>query len=204
MDLQPGTVRIAYRSSQRFETFLKLLREHPDELSHLHVPMVENQLENNRKTVECVEQGKPFLATWYTNAPEICTAMDVHWYCQVAGAFGAAVEGLHTMEDLEGTDQLAVASDACTLLRLGLYYVDAGLLPIPTAVVALLEPCDGVTSLHEAIRTHRDWRDVPMFAPDPPYFDDERSVKYFADELVNYSYPEEKVAEALSKLPPID
>jgi benzoyl-CoA reductase/2-hydroxyglutaryl-CoA dehydratase subunit BcrC/BadD/HgdB len=109
--------------------------------------------------------------------------MDVHWYCQVAGAFGAAVEGLHTMQDLEEVDQLPVASDVCTLLRLGLYYVDAGLLPIPTAVVALLEPCDGVTSLHEVIRTHRDWRDVPMFAPDPPYFDDERSVDYFAGEL---------------------
>jgi benzoyl-CoA reductase/2-hydroxyglutaryl-CoA dehydratase subunit BcrC/BadD/HgdB len=167
----------------RFEAILKLLRDNPDELSHLRIPLVENQLENNRKTVECVEQGKPFLATWYTNAPEICTAMDVHWYCQVAGAFGAAVEGLHTMDDLEGVDQLRVASDACTLLRLGLYYVDAGLLPIPTAVVALLEPCDGVTSLHEAIRTHRDWRDVPMFAPDPPYFDDERSIDYFAGEL---------------------
>ena len=74
-------------------------------------------------------------------------------------------------------------ADCCTLLRLGLYYVDAGILPIPTAVVALLEPCDGVTSLHEVMRCHKDWRDVPMFAPDPPYFDDERSIDYFANEL---------------------
>jgi hypothetical protein len=28
--------------------------------------------------------------------------------------------------------------------------------------------------------------------------------KYFAGELVDYEYPEEKVAEALAKLPPID
>jgi benzoyl-CoA reductase/2-hydroxyglutaryl-CoA dehydratase subunit BcrC/BadD/HgdB len=167
----------------RFETILALLENNPDELSHLRIPLVRNQLESKKKILECVEKGEPFLATWYTNAPEICTAMDIPWYCQVAGAFGAAVEGLHTMEDLEGMDQLRVATDACTLLRLGLYYVDAGLVPIPTAVIALLEPCDGVTSLHEAIRTHKDWRDVPMFAPDPPYFSDERSIDYFAGEL---------------------
>jgi benzoyl-CoA reductase subunit B len=166
-----------------FEAILALLQANPDELSHLHIPLVQDRLAGNRKTVECVEQGEPFIATWYTNAPEICTALDIHWYCQVAGAFGAAVEGLHTAEDLEGMDQLPVPADVCTLLRLGLYYVDAGILPIPTAVVALLEPCDGVTSLHEAIRTHKDWRDIPMFAPDPPYFDDERSIDYFAGEL---------------------
>jgi tryptophan synthase beta chain len=36
------------------------------------------------------------------------------------------------------------------------------------------------------------------------HFDMGAYEKYFADELVDYSYPEEKVAEALSKLPPID
>ena len=168
---------------QNYGAILKLLQDNPDEMSHLHVPLVQDRLETAKKTLECVEQGKPFVATWFTNAPEICTAMDLHWYCQVAGAFVAAVESPHTDEDLEGIDQLPVPADCCTLLRLGLYYIDAGILPIPTAVVALLEPCDGVTSLHEAIRCHKDWRNVPMFAPDPPYFDDERSVDYFANEL---------------------
>jgi benzoyl-CoA reductase/2-hydroxyglutaryl-CoA dehydratase subunit BcrC/BadD/HgdB len=167
----------------RYGAILKLLQDVPGEMNHLHIPLVQNQLDMARKTVECVEKGKPFIAAWYTNAPEICAAMDLHWYCQVAGAFVSAVESPHIAEDLEGVDQLSVPADACTLLRLGLHYVDAGILPIPTAVVALLEPCDGVTSLHEAIRSHKDWRDVPMFGPDPPYFEDERSVDYFAGEL---------------------
>jgi benzoyl-CoA reductase/2-hydroxyglutaryl-CoA dehydratase subunit BcrC/BadD/HgdB len=168
---------------QSYGAILKLLQDNPSEMNHLHIPLVQDRLETARKTLECVEQGKPFIATWFTNAPEICTAMDLHWYCQVAGAFIAAVESPHMTEDLEGIDQLPVPADCCTLLRLGLYYIDAGILPIPTAVVALLEPCDGVTSLHEAIRCHKDWRNVPMFAPDPPYFGDERSVDYFANEL---------------------
>jgi benzoyl-CoA reductase/2-hydroxyglutaryl-CoA dehydratase subunit BcrC/BadD/HgdB len=168
---------------QRYEAILKLLQDNPDEMSHLHIPLVQDRLQHARQTLECVEQGKPFIATWYSNAPEICTAMDLHWYCQVAGAFVAAVESPHAAEDLEGIDHLSVPADCCTLLRLGLYYVDAGILPIPTAVVALVEPCDGVSSLHEVIRTHRDWRDVPMFAPDPPYSRDEESIDYFASEL---------------------
>ena len=168
---------------QQYGAILKLLRDNPDEMSHLHIPLVENRLESARRTLECVEQGEPFIATWYSNAPEICTAMDLHWYTQVAAAFVSAVESPHTQEDLEGMDQLSVPSDCCTLLRLGLYYVDAGILPIPTAIIALLEPCDGITSLHEAIRNHKHWRDVPMFAPDPPYGSDERSIDYFANEL---------------------
>jgi benzoyl-CoA reductase/2-hydroxyglutaryl-CoA dehydratase subunit BcrC/BadD/HgdB len=168
---------------QSYEAILKLLQDNPDEMSHLHIPLVQDRLQTARKTLECVEQEKPFVATWFSNAPEICTAMDLHWYCQVAGAFVSAVESPHTAEDLEGIDQLPVPADCCTLLRLALYYIDAGILPIPTAVIAMLEPCDGLTNLHEAIRCHKDWRDVPMFAPDPPYFSDERSVDYFANEL---------------------
>jgi len=87
------------------------------------------------------------------------------------------------MDDLEGVDKLTVASDVCTLLRLGLYYLDAGVLPRPTMLVPLLEPCDGVIGLHEALRRHKEWRDVPTFTPDPPYYNDERSIDYYADEL---------------------
>ena len=87
------------------------------------------------------------------------------------------------MEDLEGADRLAVATDVCTLLRLGLYYLDSGILPKPTMVVPLLEPCDGVIGLHEALRRHREWRDIPTFTPDPPYYSDDRSIEYYADEL---------------------
>jgi benzoyl-CoA reductase/2-hydroxyglutaryl-CoA dehydratase subunit BcrC/BadD/HgdB len=167
----------------RFEWMLKLLEDNPDELSHLSIPLVRNQLDMRRRVVECVERDEPFIASWYSNAPEIYTAMDVAWYCQVADALAASILGLGSMKDLEGVDQLPVPGDLCTVLRLGLYYVDAGILPVPTAIVALLEPCDGVVGMHEAIRNHGSWRDVPMFGPDPPYFEDEKSVEYFAQEL---------------------
>jgi hypothetical protein len=69
------------------ELFLKVTRENPDDLSHLVIPLAEFQLEDHKQTVECVEQGKPFLAGWYTSAPEIYAAMDLHWYSVASGAF---------------------------------------------------------------------------------------------------------------------
>ena len=57
------------------------------------------------------------------------------------------------------------------------------MLPIPTASIAAIAPCDGIAGLHETIREHEDWQEVPMFGPDLPYFEDERSLDYFASEL---------------------
>lgn len=162
---------------------LQFVEAEPGELGHLHAHLLRNMLRIHSRTVECVENGEPLIASYFTNAPEIHTAMDIHWFCLVAQSFGGAGENIHMLEDLEAVDKLGVASDVCTLLRLGLYYLDAGLLPLPTAIVALSEPCDGVTGLHEAMRMHREWRNIPMFAPDPPYWEDERSIDYFADEL---------------------
>jgi benzoyl-CoA reductase subunit B len=64
-----------------------------------------------------------------------------------------------------------------------LYYQVAGLLPIPTAYLALTEPCDSVAGLHAAFMNHPDWRDVPVFCPDVPYHDDTRAFDYYGGEL---------------------
>jgi benzoyl-CoA reductase subunit B len=87
------------------------------------------------------------------------------------------------VEDLEATDRLPIPSDCCTFMRLALYYQVAGLLPIPTAYLALTEPCDSTAGLHAAFMHHQDWRDVPVFAPDPPYHNDDRAIDYYAGEM---------------------
>jgi len=90
---------------------------------------------------------------------------------------------MHIAEDLEEADKLAVPKDCCTLIRLGLYYQIAGFYPIPTAYLALTEPCDSVAGWHAAFMHHPDWRDVPVFAPDPPYHNDARAIEYYAGEM---------------------
>jgi len=172
-----------YEEIATYEAIVQMLEENPGELSHLHLPLARNVLRQHRKTVKCVEERLPLAASYFTNSPEIFSAMDIHWYHLIAQSFGGGMENPHMMEDLEGADRLAVATDVCTLLRLGLYYLDSGILPKPTMVVPLLEPCDGVIGLHEALRRHREWRGIPTFTPDPPYYNDDRSIEYYADEL---------------------
>jgi benzoyl-CoA reductase subunit B len=168
-----------------FEPILEVLKADPGEMGHLQTFLIKNIIDNHRVIIDCVEQGKPFLASQYTNPVEILTAMDVPWYFHVQQQFAAGGTGgsPHTLEDLEAMDRLGVPADCCTLLRLLLYYQVAGLLPIPTAYLALTEPCDSVAGLHAAFMNHPDWRDVPVFEPEVPYHDDARSYDYYAGEL---------------------
>jgi benzoyl-CoA reductase subunit B len=169
----------------QFEPILAVLKAEPGEMGHMQTFLIEDLTGNHKIIIECVEQGKPFLASQYTNPVEILTTMDVPWYFTVQQQFSAAGTGgsPHIMEDLEEMDRMRIPSDCCTLLRLLLYYQAAGLLPIPTAYLALTEPCDGVTGLHAAFMNHPDWRSVPVFVPDPPYHDDVRAFDYYAGEL---------------------
>ena len=133
----------------QFEPVLDLLRDDPDEMSQLQYFIVESLVRNDKTIIECVEQDKPFLANQFTNPVEICTAMDVPFYFHVQQQFAAGGTGgsTHTLEDLEEMDKLGIPPDCCTLIRLLAYYQAAGLLPIPTAYLALSEPCDSVAGL---------------------------------------------------------
>jgi hypothetical protein len=168
-----------------YEPVLEVLQSNAGEMGHLQIPILRDLIENDKRVIECVENGEPFLASQFTNPVEILSAMDIPWYFHVAQQFAASGTGggPHTLEDLDGMDKLAIPPDCCTLLKLLLYYQVSGLLPIPTAYLALTEPCDGVAGLHAAFMNHPDWRDVPAFAPDPPYGSDGRSIDYFANEM---------------------
>jgi benzoyl-CoA reductase subunit B len=168
-----------------FEPVLDLLRDDPDEMSKLQYFILESLVRNDKSIIECVEQDKPFLANQFTNPVEICTAMDVPFYFHVQQQFAAGGTGgsIHTLEDLEEMDKLGIPPDCCTLIRLLVYYQAAGLLPIPTAYLALTEPCDSVAGLQSVFMNHPDWRGVPAFIPDPPYHSDDRAIDYFAGEM---------------------
>ncbi len=190
-DLEKGLERV-YEDVATYEGIVQMLEENPSDMNHIHLPLAKNVIRQHQRTIDCVMNGKPLAASYFTNAPEIFTAMDIHWYHAIAQAFAGGIENPHMMDDLEALSDMPIASDVCTLLRLTLFYLDAGVLPKPTMIVPLIEPCDGVLGLHEAVRNHKAWRGIPFFTPDPPYYDDERSIDYFADEL-------ERMVEFLEK-----
>jgi benzoyl-CoA reductase subunit B len=146
----------------------------------LYKPMANRFQELLGEIIRCSEEGDPFIISYYACAPEIYVAMDLPWFTSLASAYLGAILPGHTAEVDESDTWLG--KDYCTALRVSALRVLKDELPIPTAVVALIHPCDGVIGFHQMLKAK--WPDVPIFALDPPYWeDDERSVDYYVGEI---------------------
>lgn len=151
-------------------------------------------LENDEKTIDCIEHDKPLLSSWYGSAPEIYAAMGIHYFCPVDNILAHQPFN----NDLEGMDASAVPADMCGLIKLGAYGVETGIVPTPTAIIAMLEPCDAQSALHEAWKNSEAWKDLPTFALDPAYGNGDEDYTYFAGELKRMiSFLEEHVGRKM-------
>ena len=157
-----------------------LLAADDSEEAKINRAVIQAVMDRSGEVLQCIERDEPFIASWYPYSAEFLTAMDVTWWMFAQTAF-LGIESPHVLEDIDGGERL-LGSDFCTVLRLLLYYVEADVSPKPSALVALLHPCDGTTIVHQAIK-HGKWADVPMFGADPPYWDDERAIQYYANEM---------------------
>ncbi len=153
-----------------------------DEQTKLNVPLLRASVENQERIISCIEEGKPFIASFFACAPEIYTAMNLPWYCFMAAPFFAASSPF-ILDDVDECERIGLGTDFCTAIRLAIYYVETGLVPPPTACIGLLHPCDGTLTMHQIVQRNPEWRNVPMFGADPPYHEDERTLKYYANEL---------------------
>lgn len=174
------------RYISEYEWF-KFLREQTLALSEipemqLQVKTIDSLLKMYSRIIDAVENNKPFLASYYCLAPEIYTAMDLPYYMVMQTPFLASSVP-YLLQDIDAAEEMGLGSDLCTAIRLAIYYVEANLSPLPTCALNLLYPCDGAPLLHEVLKRNERWRNIPMFAPDPPYYADERSLHYFAAEL---------------------
>lgn len=163
---------------ERWRGFIKGMEASP-EPNPVLLGLFRLMLENDERTIDCAENNKHFLSSWYGNAAEIYAAMGIHYLCPVDNMLAH----LSFTDDLEGIDTMELAEDMCGLIRLGSYGVEKGLLPTPTGIIAMLEPCDAQSVLHEAWQNVDEWRDVPVFALDPSYGSTHEDFEYFAGEL---------------------
>lgn len=148
----------------------------------LTASLVRAILHNYNSIIECAEEGKPFIANSYANAPEIFTAMDLPWYSLSQLPIMPTSEP-YILHDIDEAESAGLGNDMCTLIRLGIQNVEAGRVPVPTAFVGLLSPCDGSDMLHQAIAHNREWSRVPTFCTDPPYLENDRGIQFFAGQL---------------------
>jgi benzoyl-CoA reductase/2-hydroxyglutaryl-CoA dehydratase subunit BcrC/BadD/HgdB len=165
-----------------FKFLLETVKQLPTEEDRLQEKMLNILLDSKKTVIDCAENGKPFIAGYFCNAPEIFHAMNLPWYMLMETPFLAA-SAPFLLDDIQGCEDMGLETDLCTAIRLPIYYVETGQQPIPSAVLGLLYPCDGAPMLHQVMMHNKAWKDVPLFAADPPYTSDQRAIDYFADEL---------------------
>jgi len=182
IDKHPELAR--YISEREWFEFLReqtlALIEVPE--MQLQVKTLDSLLKMYGKILDAVENKKPFISSYYCLAPELYTAMDLPYYMVMQTPFLASSVP-YLLSDIDAAEEMGLGNDLCTAIRLSIYYVEANLSPLPTCALNLLYPCDGAPLLHEVIKRNERWRNIPMFACDPPYYMDERSLSYFAGEM---------------------
>ena len=165
-----------------FQMGLNACRFMPGEEFKLQAQLLEILLDSKQVVVDCVENDQPFIGGYFCNAPELFHAMNLPWFMLMETPFLAATAP-YLLADIEGSEEMGLGTDLCTAIRLPIYYIEKGLMPIPTCVLGLLYPCDGAPMLHQVIEHNKAWKDVPIYCADPPYTSDERAIEYFAEEL---------------------
>jgi len=174
---------VSYRADRdRYADFYALSQQVEDPEIQLSGTLAKFISEARDRVVRASESGEPFINNNYCTAPEIAEAMEIPWFMLYEAPFLAvSAEGL--LEQIDETAAMGLGTDLCTAIRSCIYYVEKDLVPVPTAMIGFIFPCDGMPMLHQVIKHSEAWGHVPMFCPDPPYFNDARSIDYFANEL---------------------
>ena len=185
MDIDAVKQKAMTRYKQERDWFALLMegaKMLPGSEGELQVKMLEILLDSKQTIIDCVNNDDPFIGGYFCNAPELFHAMDLPWFMLMETPFLAA-SAPYLISDIEGSEEMGLGTDLCTAIRLPIYYIESGLMPVPNAVLGLLYPCDGAPMLHQVIEHNEAWKNVPIYSCDPPYTSDERAVKYFAEEL---------------------
>jgi benzoyl-CoA reductase/2-hydroxyglutaryl-CoA dehydratase subunit BcrC/BadD/HgdB len=150
--------------------------------SQLSAALLEAIRESYDRIITCAEEGRPFITTSYGNAPELFVALDLPWYPLLLMPYLPMWQP-HVLERIDEAVSVGLGTDMCTLIRLAIGSVQSGRMPPPTAFIGMLAPCDGAGMFHQIVARDEHWRNVPIFCSDPPYWGDDLSIDYHANDL---------------------
>ncbi len=165
---------------EAFNGILELLEQMPDEESLLSAFVTREVVENYDRIMGCMDNGRPFIGGYYCAAPEIYSTMDLPWYMMMQTPFMLGSTGLPYLLDDIDQGKAMLGNDLCTAISMSIHLLEAGLTPLPTALVGILYPCDALPMFHQVLSHNKAWSNVPVFTVDPPYYADDRSIDYFA------------------------
>lgn len=159
------------------EAFTKTASE-----KNLHYVPTKAFVDHHNEILRRYISGEPHITSYFCCAPEIYTAMDLPWNTFLTPAFtGALMPAYH--DEIDASGKMFRGMDLCTIIRLAAYIVEEDLVPPPSAVVAMIHPCDGINVVHQTMAKNEKWSKIPVFGADPPYWADKRSIDYYADEM---------------------
>lgn len=127
-------------------------------------------------------KDRPFIIVSDDALPEIPVAMDISCSIMtVAGAMGTAGPG--AAERIDKATEMGVENRLCTSVKMGAYYLKAGILPVPDMVITTNSPCDAVDMLGQMMDHYKPWAKVPKFRLDAPHGQTEGDFAYFGAQL---------------------
>jgi benzoyl-CoA reductase/2-hydroxyglutaryl-CoA dehydratase subunit BcrC/BadD/HgdB len=127
-------------------------------------------------------KGRPFIIASDDALPEIPVAMDISCSIMtVAGAMGTAGPG--AAERIDKATEMGVENRLCASVKMGAYYLKAGILPVPDLIITTNSPCDAVDMLGQMMDNYKPWANVPKFRLDAPHGQTEEDFEYFGSQL---------------------
>jgi benzoyl-CoA reductase/2-hydroxyglutaryl-CoA dehydratase subunit BcrC/BadD/HgdB len=175
--MKPGLERFtAYKNI--FTGGIQQLQAAP-EPDEVQIAFLKLTLKHVEFIIDAIENDRPLISGWYGNACEVYAAMNLAHFCPV-DLIIATQPLFDTVDRMHEGD---TPSDSCGLIQLAIDGVRRGIVPIPSVICCMLEPCDAQSLMHEAWETVDGWENIPTIALDPPYGNTDEDFTYYAGEL---------------------
>jgi len=134
------------------------------------------------RLIEAMQGKNPIVWFNLTFNPEILYAMDIVPLCiQILGAFYGFSQQTNKLIDLiDFAESKGVPSDLCSVDKMSTAIMMHKMLPRPACHIGINAPCDSQVF---AAQSMAEFEPAPQFFLDIPYYKDERSVQYVADQF---------------------
>ncbi|MCY2991774.1 MAG: SUMF1/EgtB/PvdO family nonheme iron enzyme, partial [Planctomycetota bacterium] len=110
-----------------------------------------------------------------------------------AGETVTMLDGTGYRSRIDKATEMGVENRLCASVKMGAYYLKAGILPVPDMVITTNSPCDAVDMLGQMMDNYKPWASVPKFRLDAPHGQAEEDFAYFGGQLKEMALAIEKV-----------
>jgi hypothetical protein len=105
-DLQNKRLEKFIQERDTLHVVIETFTQSPTEEAKLFRIPAQAQYDSANTIIQCIEEGKPFIASWYACSPEIYTAMALPWYSLTSMGFTNALSPDILAGEIDGSGRL--------------------------------------------------------------------------------------------------